>query len=399
MGDGPRYNLKSPSVKRLMQEAKELREATEQYHAQPLDDNLYEWHFTIRGAPDTDFADGVYHGRIMLPPDYPMKPPSIVLLTPTGRFEINKKICLSISGHHPESWQPSWSIRTALMAIIGFLPSPGKGAIGALDYPPEERKKLAKKSKDWKCPVCGVENHQLLRTPEAASEETDGILQEVKDLARKISFKGESTSSSEDSVKSQSSFQEDNEDGNAASSADSSAAVESAAEPTDTNGKCQDDTKPPIAVAAGAAAGDASKAADSDAARESSKTPPPEPLTPAFPVDDAPLPNASSTASASTNASTASAEEDNVLRQRARRLEDVAEREVAAREAAEVSREATPAPVRPAPTPRNHAHSTTSSYYLMILLSITIGVLLLRRILKEFDFQFDFQFDYNVERQ
>ena len=59
MGDGPRYNLKSPSVKRLMQEAKELREATEQYHAQPLDDNLYEWHFTIRGAPDTDFADGV----------------------------------------------------------------------------------------------------------------------------------------------------------------------------------------------------------------------------------------------------------------------------------------------------------------------------------------------------
>ena len=59
MGDGPRYNLKSPSVKRLMQEAKELREATEQYHAQPLDDNLYEWHFTIRGAPDADFADGV----------------------------------------------------------------------------------------------------------------------------------------------------------------------------------------------------------------------------------------------------------------------------------------------------------------------------------------------------
>ena len=42
-----------------MQEAKELREATEQYHAQPLEDNLYEWHFTIRGAPDTDFADGV----------------------------------------------------------------------------------------------------------------------------------------------------------------------------------------------------------------------------------------------------------------------------------------------------------------------------------------------------
>jgi hypothetical protein len=33
-----------------MQEAKELNQATEQYHAQPLEDNLYEWHFTIRGG-------------------------------------------------------------------------------------------------------------------------------------------------------------------------------------------------------------------------------------------------------------------------------------------------------------------------------------------------------------
>lgn len=200
MGDSsPRYNLRSPSVKRLMQEAKELNQATEQYHAQPLEDNLYEWHFTIRGTPETEFASGVYHGRIMLPTEYPMKPPSIVLLTPNGRFEVNKKICLSISGHHPESWQPSWSIRTALMAIIGFLPTPGKGAIGALDYPPEERKKLARKSRDWKCHTCETENHKLLvepreKTPGAkgdGDEEAEKLLKEVKDLAAQISFKGE----------------------------------------------------------------------------------------------------------------------------------------------------------------------------------------------------------------
>lgn len=33
----------------------------------------------------------------------------IFFLKPNGRFEVNKKICLSISGHHPETWQPSWS--------------------------------------------------------------------------------------------------------------------------------------------------------------------------------------------------------------------------------------------------------------------------------------------------
>jgi hypothetical protein len=28
---------------------------------------------------------------------------------PNGRFETQTKICLSISQHHPEHWQPSWS--------------------------------------------------------------------------------------------------------------------------------------------------------------------------------------------------------------------------------------------------------------------------------------------------
>ena len=29
---------------------------------------------------------GVYHGRILVPADYPMKPPDIIVLTPNGRF-------------------------------------------------------------------------------------------------------------------------------------------------------------------------------------------------------------------------------------------------------------------------------------------------------------------------
>lgn len=44
-------------------------------------------------------------GRIILPPEYPLKPPNIVLLTLNGRFEVGTKICLSISAHHPESWR------------------------------------------------------------------------------------------------------------------------------------------------------------------------------------------------------------------------------------------------------------------------------------------------------
>ncbi|XP_010881125.2 ubiquitin-conjugating enzyme E2 J1 [Esox lucius] len=190
-----KYNLKSPAVKRLMKEAAELRDPTEHYHAQPLEDNLFEWHFSVRGPPDSDFDGGVYHGRIVLPPEYPMKPPSIILLTANGRFEVGKKICLSISGHHPETWQPSWSIRTALIAIIGFMPTKGEGAIGSLDYTPEERRTLAKKSQDFCCETCGCTMRSALLCPSPTNPRPDD--QEDQELAQQINFKAESRQASE----------------------------------------------------------------------------------------------------------------------------------------------------------------------------------------------------------
>ncbi|NWI16318.1 UB2J1 enzyme, partial [Crypturellus soui] len=183
----PNFSVFS-AVKRLMKEAAELKDPTDHYHAQPLEDNLFEWHFTVRGPPDSDFDGGTYHGRIVLPPEYPMKPPSIILLTANGRFEVGKKICLSISGHHPETWQPSWSIRTALLAIIGFMPTKGEGAIGSLDYTPEERRALAKKSQDFCCEICGTSMKTALLplTSGSVSSQAD---KEAKELARQISFK------------------------------------------------------------------------------------------------------------------------------------------------------------------------------------------------------------------
>ncbi|XP_065652203.1 ubiquitin-conjugating enzyme E2 J1 isoform X3 [Hydra vulgaris] len=195
MGDlHQKYNLKSPAVKRLMREAAELSEPTEQYFAQPLEDNIFEWHFTIRGSPDTEFAGGHYHGKITLPPEYPMKPPSIILLTPNGRFELGKKICLSMSAHHPETWQPSWSIRTVLLALIGFMPTKGEGALGALDYTIEERKVMAARSLDWSCDTCQINNKTCLLQSKPGFESN---MDEAKELATQISFKGEAEKLSE----------------------------------------------------------------------------------------------------------------------------------------------------------------------------------------------------------
>lgn len=185
-----KYNTKSPAVKRLMREACELKEPTDEYSAYPVEDNLFEWHFTVCGPSATEFEGGVYHGRISMPPDYPMKPPNIILLTPNGRFEVNKKICLSISGHHPETWQPSWSIRTALLALIAFMPSPGNGTIGALDYTQEERQQMARKSQLWVCSVCGKIADLLSKSTTASP-----VTKDESDLIKNMIFKGEDVNS------------------------------------------------------------------------------------------------------------------------------------------------------------------------------------------------------------
>ncbi|PNX72311.1 ubiquitin-conjugating enzyme E2 32-like protein [Trifolium pratense] len=138
-------------------------------------ENIFEWQFAISGPRDTEFEGGIYHGRIQLPSEYPFKPPSFMLLTPNGRFETQTKICLSISNHHPEHWQPSWSdvmylkatlanrpvIRTALVALIAFMPTSPNGALGSLDYKKEERRTLAIKSREAS-PKFGTPERQKL---------------------------------------------------------------------------------------------------------------------------------------------------------------------------------------------------------------------------------------------
>jgi ubiquitin-conjugating enzyme E2 J1 len=158
-----KYNMSHSAIKRIMSEIQELqRNPSNEYVAYPLsEDNLFEWHFTVRGPSGTAFEGGLYHGRIILPAEYPYKPPDIMLLTPNGRFEVNKKICLSISSYHPESWMPAWGIRTALLALIGFFPISAQG-IGAIEYPDDMRRDLAVKSLDFKCSTCGRVNREAL---------------------------------------------------------------------------------------------------------------------------------------------------------------------------------------------------------------------------------------------
>ena len=145
------------SLKRIQKEFQNMiNDPSEDFYANPIKDDMFCWHFTIRGPPDTEFEGGLYHGIIKLPMSYPNRPPSIMFLTPNGRFDVNMDVCLSMTRYHKEEWQAAWTIRSMLEAIIAFFPVKEEhNAIGALDSSVESRKHFAKLSVKYKCDICG----------------------------------------------------------------------------------------------------------------------------------------------------------------------------------------------------------------------------------------------------
>lgn len=75
----------------------------------------------VAGPEDTPYEGGYYHGKLVFPGDFPFKPPAIYMITPNGRFRTNRKLCLSISDFHPDTWNPAWSVSTILTGLLSFM--------------------------------------------------------------------------------------------------------------------------------------------------------------------------------------------------------------------------------------------------------------------------------------
>ncbi|XAO25079.1 hypothetical protein I312_103888 [Cryptococcus bacillisporus CA1280] len=111
----------------------------------PEEKNILDWHFIIRGPPDTPYEGGEYHGLIWFPSDYPFKPPDVKLFTPSGRFEVGHKICMSMTSYHPSTWNAAWSVATILTGLLSFMLS-NEITAGAVKTTIEEKRLLAKQS-------------------------------------------------------------------------------------------------------------------------------------------------------------------------------------------------------------------------------------------------------------
>jgi len=73
---------------RLQKEYQQISESKTitNFVAVPNPDNIFEWHFVVYNLKNCSYEGGYYHGKIMFPKEYPMKPPGIMMITPSGRF-------------------------------------------------------------------------------------------------------------------------------------------------------------------------------------------------------------------------------------------------------------------------------------------------------------------------
>jgi ubiquitin-protein ligase len=117
--------------------------------AYPDEEDPLTWYFLIEGQKDTEYESGRYLGKIVHSPSYPVSPPDYYMFTPSGRYEINKKICLTNSSYHKGDWSSTWNIKTILIAYYSIWLDDSEHGISHIKRTKEERLTMAKESHEF----------------------------------------------------------------------------------------------------------------------------------------------------------------------------------------------------------------------------------------------------------
>ncbi|KAJ9138099.1 Ubiquitin-conjugating enzyme [Pleurostoma richardsiae] len=88
--------------------------------------DIHRWHITLAGPPNSVYAGGNFGLIVVLPPDYPFKPPVVTFATriyhPNVTNDNIGSICLSIL--KPENWKPASRLLGVLESVRNLLVEP-----------------------------------------------------------------------------------------------------------------------------------------------------------------------------------------------------------------------------------------------------------------------------------
>jgi ubiquitin-protein ligase len=88
--------------------------------------DVHKWHVTLAGPPNTVYAGGNYGVTVVLPIDYPFKPPVVTFATRIYHPNITNdnlgNICLGLL--KSENWKPASRLLAVLEAVRSLLVEP-----------------------------------------------------------------------------------------------------------------------------------------------------------------------------------------------------------------------------------------------------------------------------------
>lgn len=139
----------SMAIRRLTREYNNIMSnPVEGVLAKPMEDNILSWRFLVDGPKGSVYENGKYYGKLEFPPNYPLKPPTIYMITPNGKFHTNKPICTTNSSYHSSEYNPLWSVSSIILGLVSLMDEPTAG-IGHINSSDEERRELAYKSMEY----------------------------------------------------------------------------------------------------------------------------------------------------------------------------------------------------------------------------------------------------------
>ena len=142
---------------RIQNEMKKMKENhSDELFAYPLENDFFNWHFTIKGAKNSEFEGGLYHGNLRLDNNYPSIKPEIQFYAPNGRFAVNTTLCILLNAvQDSKHWESNYTLINMLEALIYYMTIQESHSGGIADSI-EKRKEYAKNSLEFKCEKCGL---------------------------------------------------------------------------------------------------------------------------------------------------------------------------------------------------------------------------------------------------
>ena len=135
--------------KRLMGELKILNQNRTSFVQGIQDPEDYKMFYFLLRPDDEPYKGGLYIGQIQISDEYPTKAPVFKMLTPSGRFEIDKAICLTNSHYHPEHSTAAWNINSMIIAFISIFIADDTTGISHIKDTKENRKRMALESYNY----------------------------------------------------------------------------------------------------------------------------------------------------------------------------------------------------------------------------------------------------------